>query len=107
MRGSDHRSGTKPFAGLVGTILFITAGAPSAEEAVTAPSAQVIAVRATKACFSSMIRVNGYIVAREEAMVNLDLPNLRVAEVLAEEGDHVRAGQSLVRLARQTAEGPS
>jgi multidrug efflux pump subunit AcrA (membrane-fusion protein) len=68
--------------------------------------AQVIVVRAKNACFSSMIRVTGFLVARQEAIVSLDVPGLRVTEVLANEGDKVTAGQTLVRLARQSAEGP-
>jgi multidrug efflux pump subunit AcrA (membrane-fusion protein) len=68
--------------------------------------AQVVVVRAKNACFSSMIRVTGFLVARQEAIVSLDVPGLRVTEVLANEGDKVTAGQTLVRLARQSAEGP-
>jgi multidrug efflux pump subunit AcrA (membrane-fusion protein) len=74
-------------------------------ETKSIPGAQVTVVRATNACFSATIRVNGFLVPREEAIVTLDLPGLRVVEVLANEGDRVTAGQTLVRLARQTGEG--
>jgi RND family efflux transporter MFP subunit len=60
-------------------------------------------VKATSGCFSSSIRVTGFLVAREEAVVALD-PGTRVIEVLASEGDRVRSGQTLVRVNRQ--EGP-
>jgi RND family efflux transporter MFP subunit len=65
----------------------------------------VSVVRATKACFSSTIRVTGFLVARDEAIVTLDAPGLRVTEVLVGEGDRVTSGQTLVRLARQAGEG--
>jgi multidrug efflux pump subunit AcrA (membrane-fusion protein) len=77
--------------------------------AETAPVqvAPVLVVRARNACFSSMVRVTGFLVARQEAIVSLDAPGLRVIEVLAGEGDKVTAGQTLVRLARSAAEGPT
>jgi RND family efflux transporter MFP subunit len=68
--------------------------------------AQVTVVRAANACFSALIRVTGFLVAREQAVVTLDAPGLRVAEVLAAEGDKVTAGQTLVRLARAAADAP-
>ena len=39
-------------------------------------------------------------------MVALDVPGLRVIEVLVKEGDKVTAGQPVVRLTRQSGEGP-
>src|SRR4026207_160289 len=51
-----------------------------------APAAQVSVVRATNQCFSSLIPVTGFLVARAEAVVALS-PNDRVTEVLAAEGD--------------------
>jgi RND family efflux transporter MFP subunit len=65
----------------------------------------VIVVRATKACFSSVIRVTGSLVARDEAVVTLDTPGMKIVEVLAGEGDRVTAGQTLARLTRQSGEG--
>ena len=56
-----------------------------AAEAGPAPSARVIVARARTACFSAMIRVTGFLVPREEAMVTLDVPGLKVVEVLASE----------------------
>ncbi len=63
-------------------------------------------VRATKACFTATIRVTGFLVARQEAIVTLDMPGVKIAEVLVGEGDRVTAGQTLVRLARIAPEGP-
>jgi HlyD family secretion protein len=76
-----------------------------AAETSPLPAAQVLVVRATKACFSAAIRVTGFLVARDEAIVTLDAPGLRIAEVLVGEGDKVTSGQTLVRLTRQTGEG--
>jgi HlyD family secretion protein len=80
----------------------------TAEPAPAAPAqiAQVTVVRAANACFSAIIRVTGFLVAREQAVVTLDVPGLRVTEVLASEGDKVTAGQTLVRLARAAADAP-
>src|SRR5262245_22150238 len=61
---------------------------------------QVAVVRATNGCFSSSIRVTGFLVPREEVVVTLDAPGSRVIEVLASEGDRVTAGQTLARLNR-------
>jgi multidrug efflux pump subunit AcrA (membrane-fusion protein) len=85
------------------------AGKAVAAETKVIPGAQVTVVRAANACFSTTIRVTGFLVAREEAIVTLDLPGLRVVEVLAGEGDRVTAGQTLARLARQAGEdaGPA
>ena len=89
---------------LVGGILTaITAIAPAASEPSPQPTAQVAVVRAANACFTSMVRVTGFLVARENAVVALDVPGLRVVEVLVSEGDKVIAGQPLVRLVADAA----
>src|SRR5262245_66455312 len=61
---------------------------------------QVAVVRATNGCFSSSIRVTGFLVPREEAVVTLDAPGMRVTEVLASEGDRATASQTLARVTR-------
>jgi multidrug efflux pump subunit AcrA (membrane-fusion protein) len=73
----------------------------SAPHAAPTQAAQVVVARAHNACFSATIRVTGFLVARQEAVVTLDAPGLRVTEVLAGEGDKVTAGQPLARAARQ------
>jgi multidrug efflux pump subunit AcrA (membrane-fusion protein) len=67
---------------------------------------QVKVVRAVQAWFAAEIRVTGFLVAREEAIVGLDVPGYKLSEVLVSEGDRVTSGQVLARLARQSAEGP-
>lgn len=79
----------------------LAATSPARAEAESAPGAQVIVVRAANACFTAAIRVTGYLVAREEAVLTLDAPGQKVTEVLVGEGDKVTAGQTLVRLTRQ------
>jgi multidrug efflux pump subunit AcrA (membrane-fusion protein) len=68
------------------------------------PSAIVIVARAVSGCFSDTIRVTGFLVPREEALVTLDAEGYRVVEILVAEGDRVTSGQQLVRLARQSAD---
>src|SRR5262249_29326515 len=76
---------------------------PAQAEPSSQPVPQVAVVRATNGCFSSSIRVTGFLVPREEAVVTLDAPGMRVTEILASEGDRVTAGQTL---ARMTRDGP-
>lgn len=74
--------------------------AASAQDAQ--PSGAIVTVsKAVSSCFSSAVRGNGFLMPRAEAFVSLDAEGFRVTEVLAEEGDDVSAGQTLVRLLRQ------
>lgn len=92
-------------------ILFLaaTAGAAAAAEQAAKPpaGAVVLVARATKACFSASIQVTGFLVARREALVTLDMDGYRVTEILAKEGDQVTSGQNLVRLTRQEGGAPA
>ena len=63
-----------------------------------AKGAAVTVVKAAKACFSDIVDVSGILIAREETSVRSERPGLKVAEVLAEPGDTVTAGQLLARL---------
>ena len=84
----------------------LIATSPGWTETNSTTGAQVVVVRTTNACFTAAIRVTGFLVAREEAVVTLDMPGQRVVEVLVGEGDKVTSGQTLARLTRQSAEGP-
>jgi multidrug efflux pump subunit AcrA (membrane-fusion protein) len=77
-----------------------------AAEKGSAADVQVRVIRATQVWFAAEIRVTGFLVARDEAVVGLDMPGYKVSEVLVGEGDRVSSGQTLVRLTRQAAEGP-
>jgi len=70
-------------------------------------SAMVVVARAVSGCFSDTIRVTGFLVPRDEALVTLDADGYRIVEILVAEGDRVAAGQPLVRLARQSTDVPT
>src|SRR5262245_60284247 len=87
-------------AGLASIVLAMGLGeARSADESKGA-GAVVIVSRATKACFSASVQVTGFLVARREALVTLDMDNYRVTEILATEGEQVTSGQTLGRPTR-------
>jgi len=88
-----------------GVNLGLPASARAVEPAVTA-APQVSVVRVANACFADAVRATGFVVARQEAVVNLDTPGFSVVEVLANEGDRVASAQVLARLARQATDGP-
>ena len=99
----------------IGTILIAAASwavmSPGRAETKSQPddlqaSVAVVVVRSTNACFTESIRVTGFFVARDEAVVTLDAPGMKVAEVLAVEGERVKFDQSLARLTRQSTQGP-
>ena len=96
--------GMGPFIAII-LVAAMAAGVGAVEKSAP-PDAQVTVVRAINGCFSATIRVTGFLVAREEAMVTLDAPGYRVAEVLVGEGDRVTSGQTLVRLLRPAGGGP-
>jgi multidrug efflux pump subunit AcrA (membrane-fusion protein) len=70
----------------------------AAEETDAPKGAAVTVLKAAKFCFSDIVEVSGIIIARAETSVRPDRPGLKVAEVLAEAGDTVTAGQVLARL---------
>ena len=61
--------------------------------------ATVTVLKAAKFCFPAIVEASGIIVPREETMVRAERVGLKVAEILAEPGDTVTAGQNLARLA--------
>src|SRR5262245_29914860 len=81
-------------------LALLAAGTAAAQDAKPA-GAVVLVARATKACFSASVQVTGFLVARREALVTLDMDGYRITEILAKEGDQVTSGQNLVRLTRQ------
>lgn len=58
----------------------------------------VTVLKAEKACFDNTVEVSGIVMARDETSVRPERPGLKVAEVLADPGDSVTAGQNLARL---------
>ncbi len=70
----------------------------AAEEADAPKGAAVTVLKAAKSCFGDIVEVSGIVIAREETAVRPERPGLKVAEILAEAGDTVTAGQTLARL---------
>ncbi|KJV09728.1 hypothetical protein VZ95_09650 [Elstera litoralis] len=64
----------------------------------------VSVVAAEKRSMVAKVAVTGSIVAREEILVSPEIENLRIIEILVEEGDRVEKGQTLARLSRETLE---
>jgi HlyD family secretion protein len=60
--------------------------------------AAVTVLKAAKFCFPAIVEVSGLIIPREETMVRPDRAGLKVAEIMADAGDTVTAGQTLARL---------
>jgi multidrug efflux pump subunit AcrA (membrane-fusion protein) len=82
-------------------LLCLAAASPSlADDADGAPKgAAVTVLKATKACFDAIVEASGIVIPREETAVRPDRPGLKVAEIMADAGDTVTAGQTLARLA--------
>lgn len=81
--------------------LFCLAAHPalSADDPEPAPKgAAVTVLKAAKSCFSNIVEVSGIMIPREETSVRPERQGLKVAEVLAEAGEIVTAGQTLARL---------
>ena len=98
-----------PACGLSGKLLILTFAAllclfslpalAADEPDPAAPKgAAVTVLKAAKACFSNIVEVSGILIARDETSVRPERQGLKVAEVLAEAGETVTAGQTLARL---------
>jgi multidrug efflux pump subunit AcrA (membrane-fusion protein) len=97
---APHFSRKRP-ALLAAALLCLAAASPSLadDEADNAPKgAAVTVLKTTKSCFDAIVEASGIVIPREETAVRPDRPGLKVAEILAEAGDTVTAGQTLARL---------
>src|ERR1700693_2344114 len=82
-------------------LLCFAAASPSLadDDADSAPKgAAVTVLKATKACFDAIVEASGIVIPREETAIRPERPGLKVAEILADAGDTVTAGQTLARL---------
>jgi HlyD family secretion protein len=87
------------FAALAATLLAsptLAADDPAAKDAPQ--GAAVTVLKASKFCFPNLVEAFGTLIPREETMVRPDRPGLKVAEIMADPGDTVTAGQALARL---------
>lgn len=75
---------------------------PAASQAVKAPAISV--VEAKRIAFVDNVLVTGSLVPREEVMVGPEIDGYRITSLLAEEGDHVEAGQVLAKLSSEILE---
>jgi len=68
------------------------------EEKGTPGNALVIVTKATRDCFSDLMRVTGFVVPRREAVVGVDQEGSKVTDVMVREGEMVTENQELARL---------
>jgi len=89
-----------PILLFAGALLTLASPALAAEDpADGAPRGPAVTVlTAAKACFNNNVEVSGIVLAREETAVRPERQGLKVAEILADAGDTVTAGQNLARL---------
>jgi HlyD family secretion protein len=79
---------------------FVCLSSPgfAAEEADAPKGAAVTVIKVAKSCFPNIVEASGIVRPRAETAVRPDRFGLKVAEVLADAGDTVTAGQTLARL---------
>ena len=95
------------FFGAVAATIGFVSPSWSADDSGRSGGALVIVARATNACFSDLVRVTGFIVPRQEAVVSPDSEGSRVTDVLVREGDMVTLNQELARLTPPSANARS
>ncbi|MGN6308381.1 MAG: efflux RND transporter periplasmic adaptor subunit [Xanthobacteraceae bacterium] len=83
------------FAALLGGV---TISPLHAAEGTNNNGVSVSVVKAKHACFSDMIRVTGFVVPKQEAVVNVDNEGSKVTDLLVHEGNIVTANQELAKL---------
>jgi HlyD family secretion protein len=95
-------SSRKLLTGTVAAALLCLASLPARAaddpDEVVPKGAAVTVLKAAKSCFSNIVEVSGILIARDETAVRPERAGLKVAEVLAEAGETVTAGQTLARL---------
>lgn len=90
--------------GLVASLNLWPAGSASAADPNPAPAGMAVSVvTAARTCFNATVRVTGTLSPREETAVRPSVEGYRVADVLVDDGDSVKAGQVLARLTRAQA----
>src|SRR5437016_3781508 len=92
----SHLSCTLP-ALAAATLLILSSPTRAADD--DAPRGPAVTVlKAAKSCFANIVEVSGIVMPREETSVRPERLGLKVADVLADAGDNVNAGQTLARL---------
>jgi HlyD family secretion protein len=80
------------------SLLALASPGLAADEPEGPRGAAVTVLKAAKSCFSAIVEVSGIVIPREENSVRPERQGLKVAEVLADAGETVTAGQILARL---------
>src|SRR5207253_1347418 len=84
---------------LTAALLTAQPALAAGEEADGAPRGPAVTVlKAAKYCFNNNVEISGMVLAREETSVRPEKQGAKVAEILADAGDTVTAGQVLARL---------
>ncbi|WP_407149827.1 efflux RND transporter periplasmic adaptor subunit [Bradyrhizobium sp. ORS 86] len=86
---------------LTAAALFLVVAQPAlaADNTDAQPKgAAVTVLKAAKSCFDNIVEVSGVVMARDERQVRPERFGLKVAQVMADPGDAVTAGQPLARL---------
>ncbi|MBN9062830.1 MAG: hypothetical protein BGP06_18465 [Rhizobiales bacterium 65-9] len=87
-------------AALVAAVPAALAQTAQPKPAPAAPAVTV--VRAAPAELAETVFVTGTVTPRDDVLVGPEIDGYRIVELLADEGDRVRAGQTLARLSRET-----
>ena len=99
----SRKTKSAAFAAALCLFLVSTSPALAADDSAApkegAQGAAVTVLKATKSCFPNVVEAFGILLPRDETFVRPDRPGTRVADVMAEPGDTVTAGQPLARLA--------
>jgi HlyD family secretion protein len=90
-------------APLAAALVTLAAFSPALADDSAAPKeapqgAAFTVLKAAKSCFPNVVEAFGILIPREETYVRPDRPGLKVADIMAEPGDTVTAGQPLARL---------
>ena len=98
-RGLSRKWLAPVVAGLFGLAALPSLAAEEPDVPKDGPKgAAVTVLKAAKSCFSNIVEVSGILIPKEETSVRPERPGLKVAEILADAGDTVTAGQTLARL---------
>jgi HlyD family secretion protein len=81
-------------------LLYATLATPAlaADDPAAPQGAAVTVLTASKFCFPNQVEAFGLLIPRDETMVRPDRSGLKVAEIFADAGETVTAGQNLARL---------
>ena len=98
MTPARGRSPTWSTLRLAAALCLAAAPSLAADDSDAPRGAAVTVLKASKFCFGNIVEVSGIVIPREETQVRPERFGLKVAEVLADAGDTVTAGQALARL---------